>query len=144
MTLNNTENKTNVSFDNNNCKERQKSAFQMQTSHVSKGDIKENMWNWPMPEYLSANDCYSQCAIGDGNCLISALLMCTFHSNTNLDCFMLRSQINDFLLEHPNSYLSDFVPITISEWAHGNLIDMGKFIYELDNPHTERCYTWKM
>jgi len=31
-------------------------------------------------------------------------------------------------------YLSDFIPITISEWAHDNLIDMGKSINELDNP----------
>ena len=60
--------------------------------------------------------------------------MCTFHSNTNLDCFILRSQINDFLLEHLYSYLSDFIPITISEWTHDNLTDMGRSINELDNP----------
>ena len=59
--------------------------------------IKNNFtWNWSVPRYLSATECYIQDPIGDGNGFISALVICTFHSNTNLDCFMLRSQINDF------------------------------------------------
>ena len=65
---------------------------------------------------------------------MSPLLMCTFHSNTNFDCFMLRSQINDFLLLHPDLYLSSFVLTTISEWAHDNLIEMGRSIDKFDNP----------
>jgi hypothetical protein len=135
MTMNNIVNKNNISINNTICNERQKSISQMQTSNISENDTAcVNMWNWPISEYLSVVDCYSQDPISDGNCLIRALLMCTFHSNTTFDCFMLRSQINDFLLGHPSSYLSDFIPIIISPWAHDNLINMGKSINELDNP----------
>ena len=47
---------------------------------------------------------------------------------------MLRSQINDFLLLHPDLYLSSFVLTTISEWAHENRIEMGRSIDKFDNP----------
>jgi hypothetical protein len=53
--------------------------------------------------------------------------------NSNVDCFLLQKQINDFLLDHPKLYLPEFIPITISEWAHDNLTDMGKSINKLDN-----------
>ncbi len=52
--------------------------------------------------------------------------MCTFYSNTNFDCFMLRSQMNDFLLQYPDLYLSSIVLTTISEWAHNNLKEMSR------------------
>ena len=59
--------------------------------------------------------------------------MCTFHSITNFDCFIIRSQISIFLW-HPDLYLSCIVLTTISEWAHENLIEMFRSIEKFGNP----------
>ncbi len=65
---------------------------------------------------------------------MSALLMCKSHSHTNFDCFMLRNQINDFVLGHPDFYPSSLVLTTITEWAHNNLIEMGRSNNKFENP----------
>ncbi len=38
------------------------------------------------------------------------------------------------MLQHPNEYLSSFVPRTIAEWACDNLVDGHKSIIDKSNP----------
>ena len=82
----------------------------------------DGRWQWTMHEYLPKPYTLALYPNGDGNCLISNPLMCTFHGNTNLDCFILRIQLNNFLLSHPNEYLSQSIPMTVTQWAHATLL----------------------
>ena len=65
MTMKNIVNKTNISFDNIIGDENQESFIQMKTSNISESNINGNMRNWPMPEYLTTDNCYNQDPIGD-------------------------------------------------------------------------------
>ena len=87
-----------------------------------------------MPEYLPTSYASVINPIGDGNCLLSALIMGMSQRNTNLDCSILRTQINDFVLNHPNKYVSQSIPRTVSQWAYDNLIDGHKSIDNRNNP----------
>ena len=80
-----------------------KLAISTKRSHDINTDIN---WQWPMPEYLPTSYASVINPIGDGNCLLNALIMGMSQRNTNLDCSILRTQINIFLLNHPNKYVS--------------------------------------
>ena len=88
-----------------------KLAISTKRSHDINTDIN---WQWPMPEYLPTSYASVINPIGDGNCLLSALIMGMSQRNTNLDCSILRTQINIFLLNHPNKYVSQYIPRTVS------------------------------
>lgn len=108
---------------------------------MSNNDMNYNIWNVLMPECLSIVDCYGQDPIGDGSCLMSALPMCTFHSNTNFDCFILQSQIIFSYLDHPYLYFSCFIPLTN---LHGPMAALKTQANQLLNLKTHYFYTKMM
>ena len=108
-----------------------KLAISMKRSHDTKTNIN---WQRPMPDYLPTSYASVINPIGDDKCLLSALIMGMSQRNTNLDCSILRTQINDFLLNHPNKYVSQSIPRTVSQWAYDNLIDGHKSIDNQNNP----------
>ena len=91
-------------------------------------------WNWPMPEYLPVQNCLAIDAMGGGNCLFAALLICIGLSDTLLNCGVLRRLLSMWLLSNSNVCLSPHIPLTVSEWAYGNLTEQNKLIWCTHNP----------
>jgi hypothetical protein len=74
-----------------------------------------------MPEFLDRNQCDIYDPLGDGNCLFRALLVGTSEDDTLENCFKLRSEIKEFMMENPDLKPYVDVPHTVAEWANANL-----------------------
>ena len=86
----------------------------MDKRHNTEVACKGTHWRWPMPDSLPKSCCVVYNPISDGNCLFLCCLRGINQMETLQNCFALRTELNQYLLSHPNEC---FIPgYSVTEW----------------------------